>query len=239
MRHGVHEFHFYTLNRAELTYAICHALGMRPRALAAAPPAGERCECLRTRRPRRAARRRARERDAATGAPALAAPFAIEHSMKLSAARASSACKRLLEERIVVLDGAMGTMIQRQRLDEPGFRGERFASTAVTSGATTTFSRSRGPRSSPTSTARTLRPAPTSSRPTPSIPTRCRRPTTGCRRWFRSSITARRARARGGRRVRQRSGEPRFVAGALGPTSRMSSLSPDVNDPGLSQRELR
>jgi methylenetetrahydrofolate reductase (NADPH) len=34
-RHGVHEFHFYTLNRAELTYAICHALGLRPCALAA------------------------------------------------------------------------------------------------------------------------------------------------------------------------------------------------------------
>ena len=30
VRHGVQEFHFYTLNRAELTYAICHALGVRP-----------------------------------------------------------------------------------------------------------------------------------------------------------------------------------------------------------------
>jgi methylenetetrahydrofolate reductase (NADPH) len=29
-RHGVRDFHFYTLNRAELTYAICHALGARP-----------------------------------------------------------------------------------------------------------------------------------------------------------------------------------------------------------------
>lgn len=29
-RHGVSEFHFYTLNRAELTYAICYALGLRP-----------------------------------------------------------------------------------------------------------------------------------------------------------------------------------------------------------------
>lgn len=28
-REGVGEFHFYTLNRAELTYAICHALGIR------------------------------------------------------------------------------------------------------------------------------------------------------------------------------------------------------------------
>jgi methylenetetrahydrofolate reductase (NADPH) len=28
-REGVGEFHFYTLNRADLTYAICHALGVR------------------------------------------------------------------------------------------------------------------------------------------------------------------------------------------------------------------
>lgn len=35
-RHGVEEFHFYTLNRAELTYAICHALGLRPQAPVAA-----------------------------------------------------------------------------------------------------------------------------------------------------------------------------------------------------------
>ena len=29
-RHGVSDFHFYTLNRSELTYAICHSLGVRP-----------------------------------------------------------------------------------------------------------------------------------------------------------------------------------------------------------------
>jgi len=34
-RHGVNEFHFYTLNRADLTYAICHALGVRDRELKA------------------------------------------------------------------------------------------------------------------------------------------------------------------------------------------------------------
>lgn len=32
---GVDEFHFYTLNRAELTVAICHALGVRPTSAAA------------------------------------------------------------------------------------------------------------------------------------------------------------------------------------------------------------
>ncbi|HEU4503452.1 MAG TPA: methionine synthase [Nitrospira sp.] len=34
--------------------------------------------------------------------------------------------ERLLEDRIVILDGAMGTMIQQKRLDEAAFRGERF-----------------------------------------------------------------------------------------------------------------
>lgn len=29
-RHGVEDFHFYTLNRPELTYAVCHAAGLRP-----------------------------------------------------------------------------------------------------------------------------------------------------------------------------------------------------------------
>jgi methylenetetrahydrofolate reductase (NADPH) len=27
----VRDFHFYTLNRADLAYAICHMLGMRPK----------------------------------------------------------------------------------------------------------------------------------------------------------------------------------------------------------------
>ena len=38
---GVSEFHFYTLNRADLTYAICHILGLRPRPQANAAPATE------------------------------------------------------------------------------------------------------------------------------------------------------------------------------------------------------
>jgi methylenetetrahydrofolate reductase (NADPH) len=34
-KEGIDEFHFYTLNRSELTYAICHALGLRPQQAAA------------------------------------------------------------------------------------------------------------------------------------------------------------------------------------------------------------
>jgi len=43
---------------------------------------------------------------------------------KNSRAQAFSA---LLRERLVMLDGAMGTMIQRHALTEAQFRGERFA----------------------------------------------------------------------------------------------------------------
>src|SRR5215210_6371138 len=40
---------------------------------------------------------------------------------------ATAALTALLEERIMVIDGAMGTAIQRDRPDEAGYRGERFA----------------------------------------------------------------------------------------------------------------
>src|SRR5271168_2534099 len=38
----------------------------------------------------------------------------------------AEALMRLLKERIVILDGAMGTMIQTYKLDEAGYRGQRF-----------------------------------------------------------------------------------------------------------------
>ncbi|MGH6816319.1 MAG: methylenetetrahydrofolate reductase, partial [Hyphomicrobiaceae bacterium] len=34
---GVKQFHFYTLNRADLVYAICHLLGLRPRRVGLKP----------------------------------------------------------------------------------------------------------------------------------------------------------------------------------------------------------
>src|SRR4029079_14026310 len=38
----------------------------------------------------------------------------------------SVSLETLLQQRILVLDGAMGTMIQQRKLDESAFRGERF-----------------------------------------------------------------------------------------------------------------
>ncbi|MFT5136493.1 MAG: 5-methyltetrahydrofolate--homocysteine methyltransferase, partial [Arenicella sp.] len=34
--------------------------------------------------------------------------------------------KEIMAQRILVLDGAMGTMIQRRKLEEEDYRGERF-----------------------------------------------------------------------------------------------------------------
>jgi len=34
--------------------------------------------------------------------------------------------EQALRERILIIDGAMGTMIQQHQLDEPAYRGERF-----------------------------------------------------------------------------------------------------------------
>ncbi|HET7338728.1 MAG TPA: homocysteine S-methyltransferase family protein, partial [Candidatus Dormibacteraeota bacterium] len=34
--------------------------------------------------------------------------------------------QRLFEQRIVILDGSIGVLLQRKGLDEAGFRGERF-----------------------------------------------------------------------------------------------------------------
>src|SRR5512140_1865771 len=46
--------------------------------------------------------------------------------MKTLAYTRAAALPEILSKRIVVLDGAMGTMIQRYKLTEADFRGERF-----------------------------------------------------------------------------------------------------------------
>ena len=50
-------------------------------------------------------------------------PSRIDHSL----CALESELRALLERRILMLDGAMGTMIQRYRLSEADFRGTRFA----------------------------------------------------------------------------------------------------------------
>jgi len=170
---------------------------------------------------------------AGAATPSAAVPFAVEPLDATERRTRIERLKGLLGERIVLLDGAMGTMIQQHRLDERGFRGERFAQHGhdlrgnndiltltrpdivggihrayLAAGAdiieTNTFN-SNSVSQADYGTAALV----------PELNYRA----------------ARLARAAADEFARE-SGTPRFVAGALGPTTRMTSLSPDVNDPG-------
>jgi 5-methyltetrahydrofolate--homocysteine methyltransferase len=146
-----------------------------------------------------------------------------------------AALERALEQRILVLDGAMGTMVQRYSLTEAEFRGERFKD----------FHRDlRGNNDLLTLTrpdvikeihAQYLEAG------ADILETNTFNSTSISQADYRlESIVAELnlAAARLAREVAdsftaRTPGKPRFVAGVLGPMSRTLSLSPDVNDPGF------
>ncbi len=145
-----------------------------------------------------------------------------------------AALKTALAERILVLDGAMGTMIQRARLEAADYHGERFADwPRDLTGANDLLSLTR-----PDLVAAIHREyleagadiieTNTFNASAPSLADY------GLEE-FTAEINLESARI--ARRVADEAtaadGRPRFVAGALGPTSRTASLSPDVNDPGF------
>jgi 5-methyltetrahydrofolate--homocysteine methyltransferase len=142
--------------------------------------------------------------------------------------------RQLFSERIVILDGAMGTMIQKHKLDESAYRGERFKAWKhdlkgcndllvitqpqiiadihaqfIEAGAdlisTNTFN------ANATSMADYGLEA--------SV--------------YEINLTATRLARRVADEEGARLGRRIYVAGALGPTNRTASISPDVNDPGF------
>ncbi|HEY6934597.1 MAG TPA: methionine synthase [Marmoricola sp.] len=147
---------------------------------------------------------------------------------------ATGALTAALRERILVIDGAMGTMIQQHGLEEAGYRGERFAdwprelrgnsdvlsltqpdliraihASYLDAGAdvvaTNTFSAQRISQAD-----------------------------YGLEELaYEMNLTAAGlARAAADEAAARDPRRPRWVAGALGPTNRTASISPDVNDPG-------
>jgi 5-methyltetrahydrofolate--homocysteine methyltransferase len=141
--------------------------------------------------------------------------------------------RQALEQRILVLDGAMGTMIQKHKLDEAAYRGERFADwgrdlkgnndlltltqPAIISGIHLAYLQA-GADIIETNTFNSNRISLAD---------------------YGMEALARELNVAGAKLARQTADEvtattpsrPRLVAGAIGPTNRTASISPDVGDP--------
>jgi 5-methyltetrahydrofolate--homocysteine methyltransferase len=151
-----------------------------------------------------------------------------------------------LRDRILVLDGAMGTMIQRCELDEAGFRGERFAdrSTLDRMGLAHDL---RGNNDllnlSRPEIIREIHDAYIAAG-ADIVETNTFTATSIAQADYGTGELIREINAAGARIARAAADaaeaaadeagapRPRWVAGSLGPTNRTASLSPDVNDPG-------
>jgi 5-methyltetrahydrofolate--homocysteine methyltransferase len=140
----------------------------------------------------------------------------------------------LLPERLVILDGAMGTMIQRHALSEEQFRGERFAAwRSDLRGNNDLLSITQ-----PAVIAGIHREYLLAGADVISTNTFNSNAVSQADYGMQSLVgelnqTAARLARRVADEVTAETGRQRFVAGALGPTSRTASLSPDVNDPGF------
>ena len=172
--------------------------------------------------------------DAVSAARALAVPFGIAPIDETQRARRIERLKSLLEERIVLLDGAMGTMIQGHKLDEAGFRGERFRDFGRDlQGNNDLLTLSRPEIIADIHRAYFAAGADI-------IETNTFNSTAISQADYGTEALVPELNYRAAQLARgvadefmQKDGRPAFVAGALGPTSRMASLSPDVNDPGF------
>ena len=153
--------------------------------------------------------------------------------MPPQAARAA-AFVALLQQRLVILDGAMGTMIQAHALGENEFRGRRFASNSRdVRGNNDLLSITQ-----PQVIAAIHREYLAAGADVISTNTFNASAVSQADYGMQSlvgelNLAAARLARRAADESTAESGRQRFVAGALGPTSRTASLSPDVNDPGF------
>ena len=162
--------------------------------------------------------------------------------MKTPAYTRATALPRILAERIVVLDGAMGTMIQRFKLGEDDYRGERFKDHARSLKGNNELLQLTRPDVIASIHARYLEAG------ADIVETNTFGATSVAQADYGLEAVAREMNVAGTRLAREAcdryssADKPRFVAGALGPTPRTASISPDVNDPAarnVSFAELR
>jgi 5-methyltetrahydrofolate--homocysteine methyltransferase len=138
----------------------------------------------------------------------------------------------LLRERILVLDGAMGTLIQSHQLTEADFRGDRFADhPRDLRGANDLLSMTQ-PEVIAGIHARYLEAGADIIETNTFNANAVSLADYGLQLHAEEMNRAAAAVARAAADRAEVSGRPRFVAGALGPTTRTASISPDVNDSG-------
>ncbi len=140
----------------------------------------------------------------------------------------------LLEQRIVFLDGAMGTMIQACDLDEDDYRGDRFTDSQIElKGNHDLLSITRPDLIRGIHTAFLDAGADVIETNTfnGNAPALADYGLAECVAEL--SLASARLAREAADEVAARTDTPRFVAGVLGPTNRTASISPDVNDPGF------
>ena len=138
--------------------------------------------------------------------------------------------KNLLEERILILDGAMGTAIQQYQLEEKDFRGEEFVNHPVNlKGNNDILSLTRPDiisrihQSYIDAGADIIETNTFNSNAVSQADYQCSADV------YRLNYAG----ARLAREVADKAGRPVYVAGSIGPTSKTLSLSPDVNQPAF------
>jgi 5-methyltetrahydrofolate--homocysteine methyltransferase len=143
--------------------------------------------------------------------------------------------EQLLRERIVVLDGAMGTMIQKHRFDEAAYRGERFADWHCDLKGNNDLLAITQPDAI-RAIHRAYLDAGADIIETNSFnATRIAMADYDMQELSReiNVVAAQLARQAADAAMAENPGRQCFVAGVLGPTNRTASISPDVNDPGF------
>jgi 5-methyltetrahydrofolate--homocysteine methyltransferase len=137
----------------------------------------------------------------------------------------------ILAERIAIIDGAMGTMIQRFRLVEADFRGERFAAHAKDLKGNNDLLVLTRPDVIRRIHASYLEAGADIVETNTFGATSIAQEDYGLGHVAREMNVAAARLARAEADAASTPARPRFVAGALGPTPRTASISPDVNDP--------
>ena len=137
----------------------------------------------------------------------------------------------ILAQRIVILDGAMGTMIQRYKLSEADFRGERFKDHAKDLKGNNDLLQLTRPDVIREIHEQYLAAG------ADILETNTFGATTVAQDDYGLGAVARELNVAAAKLAREAcdkfssADKPRFVAGALGPTPKTASISPDVNDP--------